>query len=209
MDFTKQSCETFVRELASKDPVPGGGGASALVGAIGTALGNMVGSLTLGKKKYAAVQDAILSLKSKADELQKDLLSLVTKDAEVFEPLAHAYSLPQDTEEEKVEKARVMENALQGACAVPLVIIEKCCKAILLHKEFAAKGTAIAISDVGVGVVFCKAALLGASLNVFINTKSMVNRSYAETVNKQVRSLLNTYTSLADEIYAGVAAQLN
>ncbi|MDR0585128.1 MAG: cyclodeaminase/cyclohydrolase family protein [Treponema sp.] len=209
MDFTKQSYTTFIRELASKEPVPGGGGASALVGAIGTALGNMVGSLTLGKKKYAAVQDAILELKAKADGLQKDLLAYVARDAEVFEPLAQAYGLPNETEEEKTEKSRVMEDALRNACTVPLAVMEKCGEAIRLHKEFAAKGTAIAISDVGVGVAFCKAALLGASLNVFINTKSMADRSYAESVNNQARALLDTYTSLADEIYAGVAARFN
>ena len=209
MNFAAQTCEAFILALSSKEPIPGGGGASALVGAVGTALGNMVGSLTLGKKKYADVQDAILALKSKADSLQKELLSLISKDAELFEPLSKAYGLPQNTEEEKAQKARIMEDALQTACTVPLAIMQKCCKAIQLHQEFAAKGTAIAISDVGVGVAFCKAALLGASLNVFINTKSMANRPYAEDINKQAKSLLDTYTRMADEIYASVAARFN
>ena len=203
MEFTKGTCEEFVEVLASKAPVPGGGGASALVGAIGTALGNMVGSLTLGKKKYADVQDDIIALKAKADALQAELLGLVQKDAEMFEPLSKAYGLPKETEEEKAEKARVMEAALKDACSVPVEIMEKICEAI----EFAAKGTAIAISDVGVGVACCRAALLGASLNVFINTKSMTDRTYAEAINQKCEAMIDKYVALADQIFADVRAR--
>lgn len=208
MLFTQKSCEDFVEVLASKEPVPGGGGASALVGAIGTALGNMVGSLTVGKKKYADVQEDILALKAKADALQNELLALVEKDAEVFEPLSKAYGLPKETEEEKATKAQVMEEALCIACSVPMEIMRCCTKAIELHRQFSQKGTAIAISDVGVGVVFCKAALMGASLNVFINTQSMKNRGYAEQVNSEANQLLQEYTQLADDIYVNVLNRL-
>lgn len=208
MDFAKKSCEEFVEILASKEPVPGGGGASALVGAVGTALGNMVGSLTMGKKKYADVQDDIIALKEKADNLQRELLVLIKSDAAVFEPLSRAYSLPKNTEEEKAEKTRVMESVLRDASAVPMEIMEKCCEAIELHREFAEKGTAIAISDVGVGVAFCRSALLGASLNVFINTKSMTDREYAENINKLANGMLEKYIDIADEIYADVEARL-
>lgn len=209
MDFTKCTCEDFVEVLASKAPVPGGGGAAALVGAIGMALGNMVGSLTLGKKKYADVQDDIAALKAQADALQRDLLELVAKDAEVFEPLSRAYGLPKDTPEQQAEKARIMEAALRECCDVPLAIMEKCCKAIKLHEQFAAKGTAIAISDVGCGVTCCAAALQTASLNVFINTKSMADRAYAEDINQRAKRMLSEYISLATKIYNDVAARFN
>lgn len=208
MDFTKQSCENFVEMLASKAPVPGGGGASALVGAIGAALGNMVGSLTVGKKKYADVQEDIISLKARADRLQSELIELVAKDAQVFEPLSKAYGMPKETEAEKEEKARVMAVALKQACDVPYQIMGKCCEAIELHREFAAKGAAIAISDVGVGVAFCKSALMGASLNVFINTKSMADRALAEEINRKTDDMLAKYTAMADEIYASVIGRL-
>jgi formiminotetrahydrofolate cyclodeaminase len=208
MDFARQNCGDFIKVLASKEPVPGGGGASALVGAIGTALGNMVGSLTLGKKKYAEVQDAIVDLKARADKLQDELLALMTRDAEVFEPLSRAYGLPRDTEEQRVEKARVMEAALREACSVPLTIMEKCGAAIELLREFEAKGTSIAISDVGCGAVCCKAALEAASLNVLINTKSMADRVYAAGINEKVQGLLGIYRSMADEIYTRVAARV-
>ena len=208
MGFTKSSCEEFVDVLASKAPVPGGGGASALVGAIGMALGNMVGSLTVGKKKYADVEADIIALKEKATALQADFLRLVEADAEAFEPLAKAYGMPRETEEEKAEKARVMAIVLKDACAVPMEIMEKCCEAIDLIVEFAAKGSKLAISDAGVGAAFCKAALQGASLNVYINTKSMANREYAEELNKKADAMLEKYTKIADETFESVLGRL-
>ena len=115
---------------------------------------------------------------------------------------------PNFTEEEKAEKARIMEACLRDACSVPMEIMEKCCEAILLQKEFAAKGSSLAISDAGVGVAFCRAALQGASLNVFINTKSMKDREYASELDKKALSMLDTYVPMADEIYESVFARL-
>ncbi|WP_338546479.1 cyclodeaminase/cyclohydrolase family protein [Emergencia sp. JLR.KK010] len=208
MQWIDQSLRAFTEVLASKAPVPGGGGASALVGALGTALGSMVGSLTVGKKKYAAVEEDIKGLMKQAEVLQAELLALVEKDAEVFAPLAAAYGMPKETKEEKAEKARVMELVLKDACSVPLEIMEKCCKVIDLHREFAEKGSVLAVSDAGVGVIFAKAALQGASLNVFINTGSMQDRAYAETLNEKAEKMLMEYTVAADEVYAKVYSQL-
>ena len=208
MGFSTVACNEFVEVLASKAPVPGGGGASALVGAVGTALGNMVGSLTVCKKKYADVEEEMWELKGKADALQKELLALIERDAEVFEPLSKAYGMPRETEEEKAEKARVMEIVLKDACSVPMEIMEKCCEALDIIKEFAAKGSTLAISDAGVGAVFCKAALQGASLNVYINTKSMKNREYAEELNTKADAMLEKYTKLADEVFESVLGRL-
>ena len=141
MGFSTVPCNEFVEVLGSKAPVPGGGGASALVGAVGTALGNMVGALTVGKKKYADVEEEMKELMAKATTLQDELLHLIERDAEVFEPLSKAYGMPRETEEEKAEKARVMEIVLKDACSVPMEIMEKCCEAIDLIVEFAAKGS--------------------------------------------------------------------
>ncbi len=208
MGFSTVPCNEFVEVLGSKAPVPGGGGASALVGAVGTALGNMVGSLTVGKKKYADVEEEMYELKAKCDVLQAELLALIEKDAEVFEPLAKAYGLPKETEEEKAEKERVMAIVLKDACAVPMEIMVKCCDALELIKEFAAKGSKLAISDAGVGAVFCKAAIQGASLNVFINTKSMKDRALAEQLNAKAIAMLEKYPPMADEIFNAVLNQL-
>ena len=208
MGFSNIPCDEFVAVLGTKAPVPGGGGASALVGALGTALGNMVGSLTVGKKKYADVEAEIKALQAKSDQLQSELLHLIERDAEVFEPLSKAYGLPKNTEEEKAEKARIMEAAFKEACSVPMEIMEKCCEAIDLIVEFAAKGSALAISDAGVGVAFCKAALLGASLNVYINTKSMADKEYAASLNEKADKMIADYSKKADEIFAAVNARL-
>ena len=208
MGFTSYSCEDFVDILSTKAPIPGGGGASALVGALGCALGNMVGSLTVGKKKYADVEADIIQLKEKADVLQKELLELVEEDARVFEPLSKAYGMPKETEEEKAEKARVMAIVLKDACLVPMEIMRKCCEAIDLIEEFANKGSVIALSDAGVGAAFCKAALLGASLNVFINTKSMEDREYAESLNKETDDMIAEYSVKADKVFESVNARL-
>jgi formiminotetrahydrofolate cyclodeaminase len=208
MAFSTKTIPDFVTVLASKAPVPGGGGASALVGAVGTALGNMVGSLTTGKKKYADVEAEIVELKKKSDALQDTLLKLIDKDAENFEPLAKAYGLPKDTTAQQQEKEKVMEAALQGATATPLEIMKKCAEAIDIIEGFAAKGSKLAVSDAGVGAAFCKAALEGASLNVFINTKVMKDRSRAEKINKEADELLAEYGTKADRIFAGVKIQL-
>jgi formiminotetrahydrofolate cyclodeaminase len=208
MDFAKTDIANFIETLASKAPVPGGGGASALVGAVGTALGNMVGSLTAGKPKFAAVEPDIQRLKVRATALQDELIALMSLDAEVFEPLSKAYSLPSATDAEKAHKQEVMEVCLIECSDVPLRIMEKCCEAIDLHAEFAEKGTPIAISDVGVGVVFCKAALQGASLNVFINTKSMQDRDFATATNAKANAMLDEYTAKADTIFADVSGRL-
>lgn len=208
MSFLNQEIQAFTDVLASKASVPGGGGASALVGAVGTALGSMVGALTVGKKKYADVEAEIIELMKKADVVRAELLKQIDEDARVFEPLSKAYGLPKETEEQKAEKAKIMEACLHEACSVPMEIMVKCCEAIELQKEFAAKGSSLAISDAGVGVAFCKAALQGASLNVFINTKSMKERDYADNLNKQALDMLAKYVPMADEIYESVFARL-
>ena len=199
-DFTQDSCREFVEVLASSAPVPGGGGAAALVGAIGTALGNMVGSLTVGKKKYADVEAEIIALKEKCDGLQKDLLDQVPADAEGFEPLAKAYGIPKDDP----NRDKVLEEATVVACAVPMKIMELCCEAIDAISVFAAKGSRLAVSDAGCGAVCCKAALQSASLNVFINTKSLKNREVAEQMNAKANAMLDKYCALADETFEGV-----
>lgn len=208
MDFMEKSCKEFTEVLASKEPVPGGGGASALAGALGMALGNMVGALTVGKKKYADVEEDIKRLMEEAKPLQDELLALIQKDAESFAPLAAAYGMPKETDSEKAEKERVLEEALKTACSAPLEIMEKCCRVIDLQKEFAEKGSALAVSDAGVGVIFAKAALQGAALNVFINTSSMKDREYAEAIDCKAEEMLTEYTVAADTVYASVYSRL-
>ncbi|MBR3972531.1 MAG: cyclodeaminase/cyclohydrolase family protein [Oscillospiraceae bacterium] len=200
MDMTMESCRTFVEVLASSAPAPGGGGAAALVGAIGTALGNMVGSLTVGKKKYAAVEEEIIALKAKCDCLQTELLDQVEADEVNFLPLAKAYGISKDDP----GRAQIMEEATVLACATPMHIMELCCESIEAIKVFAEKGSRLAVSDAGCGAVLCKAALQAASLNVFINTKTLKNKEVAKEMNAKALGMMEKYCPLADEIFASV-----
>ena len=200
MDMTTASCREFVTVLASNEPAPGGGGAAALVGALGTALGNMVGSLTVGKKKYAEVEEEIIALKAKCDALQTELLDQVPADAEGFVPLAKAYGIPKDDP----NRDEIMEAATITACKVPVHIMELCCEALDAIAIFAAKGSRLAVSDAGCGAVIVKSALQAASLNVFINTKTLKNRAVAEEMNVKCLNMLDQYGKLADEIFETV-----
>ena len=202
MDMTLESCRKFVEVLASDAPTPGGGGAAALVGALGTALGNMVGSLTVGKKKYAEVEAEIIDLKAKCDALQKELLDQVEADEVGFLPLAKAYGIPKDDP----NRDKVMTEATIIACSTPMHIMELCCEAIEAIAVFAAKGSRLAVSDAGCGAVCCKAALQAASLNVFINTKSLKDRAVAEEMNAKCLGMLDKYCTMADEIFNTVKA---
>ena len=186
----------------------GGGGTAALVGAAGVALGNMVGNLTTGKKKYAAVEADIQALNTKADALRKELEALVQADADAFAPLAAAYGLPKDTPEQAAHKAAVLEKALDAACAVPLEVMEKCAEGIALVEEYAAKGSVMAVSDAGCAAALCKAALQAASLNVFINTKLMADRERAAALDAKTDKLLDEFVSRADAVFASVTNKL-
>ena len=201
MELMNLSCEAFLEDLAGSAPAPGGGGAAALVGAAGAALGNMVGSLTVGKKKYAAVEADILVLNRRAAALRKRLEGLVQADADAFTPLAAAYKLPKETPEQQAHKAAVLEAALEGACAVPLEIMSACCEGITLAVEYAEKGSVMAVSDAGCAALFCKAALQAAGLNVSINTRLMADNAHAAALNAQADAMLTEFVPQADQIY--------
>ena len=198
----EKSCRQFLEELAGKAPTPGGGGTAALVGAAGVALGSMVGCLTTGKKKYAAVEADIQALNAQADTLRRELEALVQADAEAFAPL------PKDTPEQAAHKAAVLEQALDAACAVPLRIMEKCAEGITLVEQYAAKGSVLAVSDAGCAAVLCKAALQSASLNVFINTKLMKDRVHAAALDAQADDLLDEFVPQADAVFVQVTNDL-
>ena len=200
MSFVNSTCKEFVDVLASKAPVPGGGGGSALVGALGVALANMVGALTVGKKKYAEVEDDVIKLMEESDALQNELLLLVDADAEAFEPLSKAYGIPKDDP----AREKVMEEALRIATTTPMDIMRACARSIDIIAELAEKGSEMAISDAGVGAAFARAAIVGASFNVYINTKSMTDREYAAKINAEAGAILDKYVPKAEEIVAKV-----
>ena len=204
MKMIDHTVTSFTEILASSAPVPGGGGASSLVGAIGIGLGDMVGELTVGKKKYADVEEDVKALMVRAQALRVKFLDLVDGDAEAFAPLARAYGIPKDDP----DRARIMEEALRTACGVPLEIMRACGEAIDIIAEFADKGSRLAVSDAGCGAILCKAAMQAASLNIYINTRSMQDRETAKALEDEADALLKKYTAAADEIFAGVMTSI-
>lgn len=204
----QQTIEEFLSALSSKQPVPGGGGASALAGALGTALGLMVGNLTVGKKKYAQAEEEVLSMMGRLAEMQKDMVRLADEDGKVFAPLAAAYGLPSGTEEEKSYKVQVMEENLLAASLVPVRVMESAVEILDILDVMEQKGSVMAVSDVGVAVQFARTAVTGAVMNVYINTKSMKDRQKAQEINDRAAKALEQGVKQADTIYDRVLKRL-
>ena len=200
MSLLTTSVMNFTCELAGKSSVPGGGGASALAAAIGTALGSMVGEFTVGKKKYADVEADIKSLMKEAEDLRFELLKCIDDDATAFEPLSKAYSIPKD----EPGRDETMEKCLRDAAQIPFRILELACKAVELHRDFADKGSVIMISDAATGAALLQGAIKGAAVNVKINTKSMKDRTYADELDSKVEQLVSKYVKLSEDIYNDV-----
>ena len=204
----KNSIEEFAGSLSSAKPVPGGGGACAAAGAFAAALGMMVANLTVGKKRYADVEEEMKEILIRLGALRDQLLELIDKDAEAFEPLSRAYGLPRETPDQREEKERVLEAALYEASMVPLEIMERILKAMEDLEILSKKGSRIVISDAGVGVLFAQAALDGASLNVFINTKLMKDQITAQRIDKKAEDMIRQGQEYKDRIYSTVMSQI-
>ncbi len=198
----------FSEALASGAPTPGGGGACALAGALSAALGSMVCALTSGKRRYADVEEDIRRIASRMEVLRQRLLALIDADAEAFLPLSRAYGMPRGTQQERAARDTVMEAALLRAAQPPLDIMEVCAEAVALHAELGEKGSALAISDVGVGAALSRAALQGASLNVFTNTRLLRDRQRAAALDARAQALLGEALPEADRVVAAVMARL-
>ncbi len=207
--LTQESCRSFAALLASKQPVPGGGGAAALTAALGIALNTMVANFSRGKKKFIDYQDKHDELIARGEALREKLVDLVDKDAEYFEPLSRAYVMPSVTEEEKREKEDVLQRCLKEACSAPMETLEYTYDAILMHKEIEDISSKNIISDVGVGVQCLKAALNSAYLNVLINLNSINDEKYVNENKEKAERLVLEGSRLADEIYLKVLNIIN
>ncbi len=204
MKMLEQSAVDFIGALSSNAPVPGGGGASATVGALAAALGMMVTNLTIGKKKYADYEEELIRCRSELEGLRDRLITLTDKDAEAFEPLSRAYSLPKDAPDYE----RIMEEALLTASLAPLEIMDTALECAHVLEVLVEKGSRLAISDVGVGIYFAQAAIEGAALNVYINTKMMKDRTRAEALNDRSDAIIREGAALKEKISAATLAAI-
>jgi|GEM_PF-1211700 len=198
MSFIDLYCEEFTASLASKEAAVGG--APALIGAIGMALCAMVGNITVGRRKYIgaeAVPDAeVEALLEKGKRLRDRILTLVDEDARVFEPLAQAVAISEDDS----RREKFMEYALTKVCAAPLEMMGCCGAALELLSKLLERGGAVPVSDIGVGAVCCKAALIGASMNVYINSALLVDKGAARSIETTADTLLAKHSPIADKI---------
>ena len=198
--LTNLTCAEFAEVLAAKEPVPGGGGAAALAGALGVALCSMVGNFTTGKKRYADVEDDIQRMLAEAEDCRLRLVELVDEDAAAFYPLSQAYGIPK----EDPSRAEVLEAATRGACSGPVEMMRQICRAIELLEEMGSKGSRMLLSDVGCGALLCRAALEAASMNVFVNTKSYKGVDWASELEAECDAMLAEYRPRAEACAAGV-----
>lgn len=202
--LTDLSCNDFTAAIAAKQPVPGGGGAAALVGAMAAALCSMTGNYTTGKKTYAAVEDDVQRMLAEAEDVRVRLIELVDADAKAFEPLSRAYAIPKDDP----NRAEVLEAATKTACEPPIEMMRQCARAVELLEEMEQKGSRMMLSDVGCGATLATSALEAASLNVFVNTKSLADRAYADALDAEAQELLDTYVPRAHTVWARVSDRL-
>lgn len=200
--------DEFTQVLGSKAPVPGGGGASAVAASVGVALGQMVASLTTGKRRYADAQPRIDALLPRLDALRAELLGLADADAAAFEPLSQVYRMPKSTEGERAQRDQAMESALVGACEVPLQIMQAICEAIGLVDEVARIGSRMALSDAGAAAALLESALKAASLNVLINARSMADEQKSRAYLAQTEALVQKGSAVARETYEYVRSSL-
>jgi len=197
--FADKTLADFLNELASNSPAPGGGSVAALSGALGAALTSMVCNLTIGKKRYLEVSEEISNVLKKSESLRKTFAELIDKDTEVFNKVMEAYGLPKDTDVQKDERRKAIEEATKQATAVPLEVIRNCLRALELTRVVAQKGNRNSISDAGVAALILKTASDGAALNVRINLNSINDKNFEAQVLKEMQSMTAVIQALTED----------
>lgn len=199
-----KTLKEFVELTSSKEPVPGGGGVCALAASLASALGEMVTNLTIGKKKYLEYTFELTDIRKELDILRNNLLECINKDAEAFEPLAKAYSLPKDTPGYE----ETMEQCLRDAANSPFLILKYAARIIELDERLAVIGSKLAVSDAATSVMLAQGVLYGAYVNILVNTRLMKDREYATKLNDEAIHIVDEYSVLALNIYDDICKRL-
>ena len=201
--------KTYLDEISSNSPTPGGGNVSAFCGALACSLGMMVCNLTIGKKRYAEVENEMKEISIKLEGFKKDFLKLADEDNTAFEQVMDAFRLPKETEEEKKTRSERIENATIQAATIPTQVIENCRSTIPLIKTIALKGNQNSLSDAGVAATLLKASAGGAYQNVMINCSWLSNKTYAVEFLKKSEVILNEVEMQSEEIIAATKKVYN
>ncbi len=198
----------FLDELASEQPTPGGGGAAAIMGAVGAALVSMVANLTIGKKNYEAFDEELKETRAKAEAVRAELTAAINEDVDAFNAVMGAYGLPREGDEQKAARAAAIQAALKQATDAPLRAVKACHEVIKLSAVVAEKGNVNVISDAGVAALAANAGLRSAALNVYINAKSIKDREFAEIRVGEVNALTDLAALKTEEVYAVVRGKI-
>ncbi len=202
--FTTYSADSYAQHLAAKEPIPGGGSAAAYVGALAVSLASMAGVYAQGKPAYAQHEDDLAKYIARAGALRQDFMELMDEDSRQFLLVSSAFSVPKDDP----NRAEIVEDALKEAAQPPLKVMRKVCESIELLEEMLIKGSRMLLSDVGCGAALARGALIAASHTLFVNTRSMHDTAYAQTLLDEADKLLDSYVSRADAVSDAVSAQL-
>ena len=194
----------FTEQLASKAPVPGGGGVAALVGALAVALGSMATNLTIGKKKYLPYEADYRNILAEANTLRLRFLELMDEDAAAFAPLSEAYSLDRSIPE-NAEKLRL---ATLAASRAPLEMMQRCGELIKMLEVLKDKCSPLLLSDVGCAALAARMALEAAAMNVFVNTRTLEEDPDAAAISGQADALLTEYLPRVNAVSDSVMTYL-
>jgi formiminotetrahydrofolate cyclodeaminase len=205
---TRKTMRAFLDEVASSSPAPGGGSVAALSGALGAALTSMVCNLTVGKKKYADVDDEMKNVLEQSEHLREQFTTLIDRDTQAFNKVMEAITLPKDTDPQKALRAAAIREATKEATLVPLEVMKHCIDALALAQAVVSKGNANSVSDAGVSAYMLHAALEGAALNVRINLNGLNDPEFVGWKTDEVQSLRSTSALVLEEIQAVVDERL-
>lgn len=200
--------ENFLKDLADKKPIPGGGGVAALLGALANALGSMVCNYTIGKKKFAEFDKENIIFLEKFNKNITKFEEYITKDAEVFYPLSKCYSLPKDYVENGKTKEDILNPLLVNAALVPLEVMELCAETLDMLEVLLDRSSSIVVSDVGVAAATARACIESASLNVYINTKDITILEEKKVLEKRAEIVLGKYINVSERIFEKVKEKL-
>lgn len=198
--FTEQSVNEFLDALASKESVPGGGSGAALGAALAAALVSMVCNLTVGKKGYEKVGQAMSDLLVKSESLRRELVELLEADTQVYGRVMATYRLPRKTLDEKKARRKAMQAALKEAAEVPLTVADRCGQIVELALPAAEMGNRWAVSDAGVGALLGEACMHAALLNVYINLASIKDKDYVQETLKRIEAITEGKTEVKDRV---------
>ena len=201
MKLAEMQVTEFVNLMASDAPAPGGGSAAALEGALGAALTAMVCALTVGKKKYADVQELAVESQKKAENLKARFVDVMDRDTEAFNAVSAVFAMPKDTDEQKAARKAAMQEALKSCTKTPFEMMQLACETLELTRSLVGRLNASAASDLGCSALSLRAAIQGAWLNVLINISGIADEAFAAEYRKNGEALLAKALPLADEIY--------